>query len=45
MDNESESESEEQDKKLKQNNTPTKTILNDVTAATAVSSHAQGVIS
>lgn len=40
MDNESESESDEHTQKLKQNNTPTKTLLNDVTAATAVSSHA-----
>ena len=45
MDNDSHSEIEEQTQKLKQNNTPTKTFLNDVTAATAVSSHAQGVIS
>jgi hypothetical protein len=40
MDNESDSESDPQTQKLKQNNTPTKTLLNDVTAATAVSSHA-----
>lgn len=40
MDNESDSEFDEHAQKLKQNNTPTKTLLNDVTAATAVSSHA-----